>query len=105
VVLSLVDKKGSPIPARLSVRVMQDSTSAVAGSAVEQAQASAQKLSRPLVVNASDALTNISNTVSNQQNIVTTFDALMKKLEVVVKIGDEVARVCFSVSPLLQEPN
>jgi hypothetical protein len=101
-----VDKKGNPSPAQLSVRVTQDSTSAVAGSAVEQAQTSAQKLSRPLIVNASDALSNISNTASNQQNLVTTFDALMKKLEVLVKVGDEVAQVCSSVSsPLLPELN
>ena len=38
VVLSLVDMKGNPSPARLSVRVTQDSTSAVAGGAVEQAK-------------------------------------------------------------------
>jgi len=37
VVLSLVDKKGTSIPARLSVRVTQDSMSAVMGGAVEQA--------------------------------------------------------------------
>jgi hypothetical protein len=77
--------------------VTQDSTSVVAASAVEQAQTSAQTLSQPLVINASDALTNISNTVSNQPNLVTSFDALMKKREVLVKVGDEVAKVCFSV--------
>ncbi|KIM89872.1 hypothetical protein PILCRDRAFT_812653 [Piloderma croceum F 1598] len=92
VVLSLVDKKGNQCPARLSVRVTQDSTSAVAGGAVEQAQTSAQMLSRPLV-NVSDALTNVSNTLLNQQNIVTSFDALMKKVEVLVKVGDEVAKI------------
>jgi hypothetical protein len=87
----------------------QDSTSAVAGGAVEHAQKSAQNLSRSLVVNASEDLTNISNTLStlsNQQTIVTSFDALMKKVEVLVKVGDEVAKVCFSVfSPLLHELN
>jgi adenosine/AMP kinase len=98
VVLSLVDKKGNPSPAQLSVRVTQDSASVVAGGAVDQAQTSTQKLSHPLVANVSDAFTNISNTVTNQQNVVTSFDALMKKLEVLVKIGDEVAKVCSLVS-------
>jgi hypothetical protein len=80
--------------------------SAVAGSAVEQSQTSAQKLSRPLVANASDALTNIFNTTSNQQNLITSFDALMKNLGVLVKVGDEIAKVCFSVSsPLLHDLN
>jgi hypothetical protein len=84
----------------------QDSTSAVAVGAVKHAQKSAQNLSRPLVVNASDDLANISNTLSNQQNIITSFVALMKKVEVLVKVGDEVAKVCFSVfSPLLHELN
>jgi len=50
----------------------------------------AQKLSQPIVVNSSDALTNISNAVSNQRNIVTSFDVLMK---VLVKVGDEVAKI------------
>jgi hypothetical protein len=58
----------------------------------------AQKLSQPIVVNSSDALTNISNAVSNQRNIVTSFDVLMK---VLVKVGDEVAKVCSSVYSIL----
>jgi biotin carboxyl carrier protein len=88
----LVDKKGNPSPARLSVWVTQDSTSAVADRAAEQTQTSVQKLSQPLVAKVSDAVTNISNIVSNQQNIVTSFDALMKKREVLIKVGDEVAK-------------
>src|ERR1700677_5137804 len=80
---------------------MQESTSAVAGGAVEQSKTSAQKLSQPLVVNASNAVSNISSPVSNQQNLVTSFDALMKKLGGLVKVGDEVAKVCSSVSSLL----
>ena len=63
---------------------------------VEQTQTSAQKLSQPLVANASDT---ISNIVLNQQNIVTLFDAIMKKLEVLIKVGDEVAKglpLCIS---------
>jgi len=98
VVLSLVDKKGNPSPARLSLRVTQDSTSAVAGGAVEQAQASAQKLLGPVVVaDVSDAITNAVNAVSNQQTLITPFEALMDKLGVLVKIGDEIAKVCSSV--------
>ena len=97
VVLSLVDMKGNPSLARLSVRVTRDSTSTVAGDAVEQAQASAQKLIGPVVV---AAVSDISDTVSNQQNLIAPFEALMKKLGVLVKIGDEVAKVCSSVSPL-----
>ena len=36
VVLSLVDRKRNPSPAKLSVRISQDSTFAVAGNALEQ---------------------------------------------------------------------
>jgi hypothetical protein len=106
VVLSLVDKKGNPSAVKLSVRVTQDSTSAVAADAIQQAQMSAQQLSQPLVSTMSDAFADISDTMSNQQNLITSFNALMKRLEPLVKIGDEVAKVCSSVSsPLLDDRN
>jgi hypothetical protein len=71
---------------------------------MEQAQTSAKKLSQPLVSNVPDAFTNISDTLSNQQKLVASFSALMKQLEPLVKIGDEVAKVCSSASsPLLDE--
>jgi len=105
-VLSLEDNKGNPTLARLSVRVTQDSMSAVVGDAVEQAQTSAPKLLQPLVAYASNVVTNAANAVSNQQNLITPFEALMNKLGVLVKIGDEVAKVCSSVSSsLLHNPN
>jgi hypothetical protein len=83
----------------------QDLMSAVAGDAVEQAKASAQKLLGPVVVaNVFDAVTNTANAASNQQNLITTFEALMNKLGVLVKIGDEVAKVCSSLSSLIARP-
>ena len=77
---------------------MQESTSIVAGDAVEQAQTSAQGLAPPLVTKVSDAVTNISVTWTNQQNLVVLFDSLLQKLGVLVKVGDEVAKVWFLVS-------
>jgi hypothetical protein len=65
-------------------------------------------LPQPLVGNVVDTLTNVSNALSNQQNLVASFDALMKKLGVLVKVGDEVAKVRSgsSVSSLmLNDPN
>jgi hypothetical protein len=41
------------------------------------------------------------NAVANQQNLIAAFDAVMKKLGVLVKVGDEVAKVCSSVPSLL----
>ena len=96
-----MDKKGKSSPARLSVQVTQHLTSAVAGKAMKEAQMSVHKLSQPFVSNVSNAFTNISDTVSNQQNLVASFTALMQKLQLLVKIGDKVAKVCSSVSPLL----
>ena len=92
VVLSLVDKKGNQSPARLYVRVAQDSISAVAGHAVEQAQMSVKKLSQPLASNVADALLD-----TNKQSLVTSFDALLMHLKPLVKIGDEIAKVCSPV--------
>ena len=94
VVLSLVDREGNPSPAKLSIRITQGSTSAVAGSALELAQTFAQKLPQPLV---STASTNMSDTLSNQQKLLTSFNALLQKFEPLVKIGDEVAKVRSSV--------
>ena len=72
---------------------MQESTSIVAGDAVEQAQTSAQGLAPPPVTKVSDPVTNISDTWTNQQNLVVLFDPLMQKLGALVKVGDEVAKV------------
>ena len=96
----MVDKKGKPSLARLYVRVTQDSISAVAGDAVKQAERSAQKLSPPLVSNVSDAFTNISDALSHQQELVTRFDALLMQFKPLVKIGDQIAKVCSLFSPV-----
>jgi hypothetical protein len=93
VVLSLIDKEGNPIAGQLSIRVTQDLTAAIAGDAVEEAQARTRNMTQPPVADAANALTAISDTVSNQQNPITSFDALVNKLGVLVKIGDEVAKV------------
>ena len=89
-VLSLVDKEGHPSAARLYVRVTQDSISAVAGDAVKQAQTSAKKLSRPHV-------SDLSDTPLDKHRLVTSFDALLTRFKQLVKIGDEIAKVCVPV--------
>ena len=93
-VLSLVDKEGKPSSARLYVQVVQDSISAAAGDAVKQAQVSAGKLSRPLISDVSDA-------VLNKQSLVTTFDALLMQFKPLVKIGDEISKVCSLFFPVM----
>jgi hypothetical protein len=43
----------------------------------------------------SDAVTNrTTNTASSQQCLVTSFSSLLEKIEILVKVGDEVAKVC-----------
>jgi hypothetical protein len=96
----LFDRKGNPSPAKLSVRITQNSTSSVAGDALELAKKSAKEFSQPLISKMSDALTDTSDTISNQENLVASFDTLMKKFEPLVKIGDEVAKVRSFVSSL-----
>ena len=91
-VLSLVDKRGNPSLARLYVRVIRDSISAVAGDAVKQAQTSAKKVTRPLISDVPDGL-------SDQQILITSFDALLKQFKPLVKIGDEIFQVCSLFSP------
>ena len=88
-VLSLVNKEGNPTPARLYVRVMHDSMSAVASDVMEQAQSA--NVSRPLDTHVFDAL-------SDQQSLLASFGAVLKLIDPFIKIGDEIAKVCTLVS-------
>ena len=88
-ILSLVDKEGNPSAARLYVRVTQDSISAVADGAMEQAQTSA-KFPQALDTHVYDAL-------SDQQGLVTTLGFVMKLIKPLIKIGDEISKVCSLV--------
>ena len=67
----------------------------VAGDNVEYARTAAQKLSSPPIVNAVDGVTNLAGTVSNQMSLATSMESLLGKVEMLVKIGDEVAKVCL----------
>src|ERR1700691_2730285 len=68
----------------------------VAGDNVERAQTAAQKLSPPPIVNAIDGVTNLAGTGSNQMTLETSLGSLLGKVEILIKIGDEVAKVCLS---------
>jgi hypothetical protein len=92
----LVDERGNPSAGRLSVRIAQQSKSDLAGDSVEHARTAAQKLSSPPMVNAADGVTDSAGTVSNQMGLVTSWGSLLGKVEILVKIGDEVAKVCLS---------
>jgi hypothetical protein len=68
--------------------------SAVASTAVEQAQLSGKKLPQPLVVNTmANAITDRINTASNQQNLLTSFNSLLDKVGILLTVGNEVAKV------------
>lgn len=92
VVLALLDAKGQPSTGRLAIRVAEQSTSAIA-TAVEQARISEQKLLPPQPAKTSDAITSVANTVSNQQDLATSFGSLLDKVAILVKVGDEVAKI------------
>jgi hypothetical protein len=68
--------------------------SAVASTAVEQAQLSGKNSPQPLVVNTmANAVTDLTNTASNQQTLVTSFGSLLDKGGILLLVGDEVAKV------------
>jgi hypothetical protein len=73
----------------------------VAGDNVEYARTAAQKLSSPPIVNAVNSVTNLTGTVSNQMGLATSMGSLLGKVEILVKIGDEVAKVylCYVRAP------
>jgi len=60
---------------------------------VERAQTAAQKLSPPPIVNGIDGVTNLAGTGSNQMTLETSLGSLLGKVEILVKIGDEVAKI------------
>jgi hypothetical protein len=71
---------------------------AVASIAVEQALLSGEKLSQPLVVTTVanlNAVTDLTDTTSTQQNLVTSFGSLLDKVGILLTVGDEVAKVCL----------
>jgi hypothetical protein len=67
----------------------------IAGNSMEHARMAAQKLSSLPVVNVADGVTNHTNTISNQMSLVTSLSSLLDKVGILVKIGDEVAKVCL----------
>ena len=67
----------------------------LAGDDVEHARLAALKLPSPPIVNVADGVTNIVGTVSNQMGLATSMGSLLGKVEMLVKIGDEVAKVCL----------
>jgi hypothetical protein len=94
IVLSLTDGGGHPSASRLTIRIAQQSVSDVAGDNVVHARTAVQKLSSPPIVNVDDGVTNFASTVSNQMGLETSLGSLLGKVEMLVKIGDEVAKVC-----------
>jgi hypothetical protein len=91
----LTDERGNPSAGRLTIRIEQQSMSGIASDSVEHARSAAQKLtSSPPIVNAADGVTNIAGTVSNQMSLATSLGSLLGKVEMLVKIGDEVTKVC-----------
>ena len=65
---------------------------------IERARTAAETLLSPLIANKADS---VAKTVSDQMNLVTSFGSLLGKVEILVKVGDEVAKVCpvLSLSP------
>jgi hypothetical protein len=94
IVLSLTDEGGHPSAGRLTIRIEQQSMSDVASDNVEHARTAVQKLSSSPIVNVADGVTNFASAVSNQMGLETSLRSLLGKIEMLVKIGDEVAKVC-----------
>ena len=67
----------------------------IASDNVEHTQTAAQKLSSSPIVNVADGVTNLAGTASDQMTLETSLGSLLGKVEILVKIGDEVAKVCF----------
>lgn len=91
IVLPLDDKSWNPI-VRLTIRITKQSMATVTDT-TKEAWTAAQKLSPSLVANVADGVPISTDTVSNQ-SIVTSFGSLLRKVGILVKVGNKVAKVC-----------
>jgi hypothetical protein len=92
VILPLSDESGNPSRGRLAIRIAEQFVSAAAN-AVQQARVAEQNLSLPPVAKFSDAVTSITDAASTRKDLVTSIGSLMSKVETLVKVGDEIAKV------------
>jgi hypothetical protein len=65
------------------------------GDNMEDTRLVASKLSSLPIVNEADGVTNLVSTVSNQTGLAMSLRSLLGKVEMLVKIGDEVTKVCL----------
>jgi len=89
----LTDKRGNK-NGRLSIRVTEQLTS-VAVSALEQVRAAGKKLLLAPVTKVLEDTTGLNNPVPKQRDIETSIRSLLGKLEILIKVGDQVAKVCL----------
>jgi hypothetical protein len=47
----------------------------------------------PLIANMSDNVTGFTDTISNQGDLLASFDSLLNKVAILIEVGDEVAQV------------
>jgi hypothetical protein len=66
---------------------------------VEKARTAEQQLSPLQLTEMSDDVTSLGNNIANQKDLVTSFDCLLDKVAIIVKVGDEVAKV-WALLPL-----
>lgn len=60
---------------------------------MKRARAAEQALSPPEITVFTDATTSLANTITNQVNLTTSLSSLLDKVGILVKLGDEVAKV------------
>ena len=70
--------------------------------ALEEAQNLEQRLSPPVPIHqVADSVNSATNVISNQSNLVASVNSLLDKVGALVKVGDEIAKVCrFLISCL-----
>lgn len=86
IVLTLTDRKGRRSSGKLAVRVREKSLVEMGDGALERTQSTEQRLSSSAPKNHA--------TGSVNDDLVASFNSLLAKVDILVKIGDEIAKVC-----------
>lgn len=98
------DKKGRPTPGKLALRVKEETLSTLGRAAVEEAKHADQTLPPSKTISlVTDKVNSATDAASNQSDLVASFNSLLTKVDILVKIGDQIAKVDFSYATLLAE--
>lgn len=103
IILPLARKRVNARHCQLTLQIAESSTTAING-AISQIRRNETKLSAPRLPMAIDTISTTATAVANfsQTDLVKCFTSLIEKMTVLVKVGNELPKVCLQLSFIYQ---